>query len=283
MSDQAYLDNVCELSRRGSMESLVELMKGYWIDKKDHPWHRLYKILGKDWKKTGDAKATSKKLMLLREGVFGALDILSLSLPFDFSTEQVLQTLTRAKSWNEGRQRVRSTCAKLASEMISSGKVSYLVPSGLQRDGFGFIVPELFKAFLEEFRKAEPKVKKGLVNLVRLSKSVLGRHLLRTQMITETKLPEDDPRFQKLLQEYQRLLVDMELDEGLVPLQETLQTTLNGRFVEELAEDKDLHEGKATPKGVQSSLTEFLENKKPRSKKRKKPVRKKRSRKGEKS
>jgi len=165
MSDQAYLDNVCELSRRGSMESLVELMKGYWIDKKDHPWHRLYKILGKDWKKTGDAKATSKKLMLLREGVFGALDILSLSLPFDFSTEQVLQTLTRAKSWNEGRQRVRSTCAKLASEMISSGKVSYLVPSGLQRDGFGFIVPELFKALLEEFRKAEPKVKKGLVNL----------------------------------------------------------------------------------------------------------------------
>ncbi|UCH05343.1 MAG: hypothetical protein JSW05_04040 [Candidatus Thorarchaeota archaeon] len=101
------------------MEGIAELMKGYWIDKRDHPWHRLCRILGRDWKKTGDPTTTSKKLMLLREGVFGALGILSLSLPLDFSTEQVLKTLTRAKSWKEGRQKVRGKCVKLAMEMIS--------------------------------------------------------------------------------------------------------------------------------------------------------------------
>jgi len=267
------------------MERLAELMKGYWMDKKDHPWHRMYKILGKEWNKTGDPVATSKKLMLLREGVFGALGILSLSLPLDFSTEQVLQTLTRAKSWKEGRQKVRSRCVKLATEMISSGEVAYLVPSGLQRDGFGFIVPELSEALLEEFRKAEPKVRKGQANLVRLSSSVLGRHLLRERMITETKMPEDDPRFQMLSQEYQRLLVEIELDDELVSLRETLQITLNGRIAEEITEGRDYPGGKVDPKGVQSSLTEFLEKenqkKKPKSKKtKKKPGRKKRSSKG---
>ncbi len=265
------------------MESLAELMKGYWIDKKDHPWHRLYNVLGKEWRKTGDAAATSRKLMLLREGVFGALGILSLSLPFDLSTDEVLQTLTRAKSWKDGRQRVRSTCARIASEMISSGEVSYLVPSGLQRDGFGFIVPELSEALVEEFRNAEPKVEKGQANLARLSSAVLGQHLLRDHMITETKMSEDDPRFRKLSQEYQRLLAEMELHDELGPVRETFQITLNGRFVDEITEGEDLHEGKVLPKGVQSSLTEFLgkKNRKmmPKPKKRK-PVGKKRSSKG---
>ncbi|UCH05252.1 MAG: hypothetical protein JSW05_03560, partial [Candidatus Thorarchaeota archaeon] len=169
--------------------------------------------------------------------------------------------------------------------MISSGEVAHLVPSGLQRDGFGFIVPELSDALMEEFRKAEPKVRKGQASLARLSRSVLGRHLLAEHMITETKMPEDDPRFQKLSKEYQRLLVEMELDDQLVPLQDTLQTTLNGRIAEEITEGRDQPEGKVDPKSVQASLTEFLERenqkKKPKSKKtKKKPGRKKRSRKG---
>jgi hypothetical protein len=272
-------------------------MKGYWIDKKDHPWHRLYKILEREWKKTEDPLSISKKLMLLRDGVFGALGILSFSLPLDISTAQVLHTLTRAKSWREGRQRVRSKCVKLATEMISSGDVAHLVPSGLQRDGFGFIVDELSEALLEEFRKAEPRVRKGQANLGRLSGSVLGRHVLRKHMITETKMPEDDPRFQKLLQEYQRLLVEMELNDELVPLEETFQITLNGRIAEEVTEGRDYREEKVDAKDVQSSLTDFLEmenqkkkpeskknKKKPKSKKRKKkPGRKKRSSKGGKS
>jgi hypothetical protein len=270
------------------MGPLVELMKGYWQDKKAHPWHRLYRILEKEWDKTNDTAVTSMKLMLLREGVFGALGILSLSLPLDSSTGQILRTLTRAKSWKEGRRKVRGECARLVTEMISSGDVVHLVPSGLRRDGFGFIVPELSEALVEQYRKAEPKARKGQVNLARLSGSVLGRHLLREHMITERKIAEDDPRFQNLSQEYEKLLVEMELDDELVPLRETLQITLNGKVADEIAEVKQYLDEKVEQRGVQVSLDEFLEKenrkKKPRARKSKsKPTRKKRSRKGGKS
>ncbi|MFQ5832874.1 MAG: hypothetical protein ACE5H4_09245 [Candidatus Thorarchaeota archaeon] len=280
MSEQAYLDRVCDLSRRGSMDAIAELMKGYWKDKKAHPWHRLYKILDNEWKRTHEKDSVTEKLMLLREGVFGALGILSLSLPLNTPTERILQVLTRAKSWKEGRRNVRTECAKIVSDMISSRDVAHLIPSALQRDGYGFLTADLSEALLEDLRRAEPKARKGSVSLGRLAKSVLGRRLLEEQMIHEKKIPEKDPRFSPLSQAYDQLLLKMELEETSALPRNTLQITLNGQIVQDIAEARYSRYSTAAQEGVQSSLTEYL--KANQKKKRRSPVKKKKPSRGRK-
>ncbi|MFW9800157.1 MAG: hypothetical protein ACFFD9_06965 [Candidatus Thorarchaeota archaeon] len=268
------------MSRRGSMDAIAELMKGYWKDKKAHPWHRLYKILDSEWKSTQEKDSITDKLMLLREGVFGALGILSFSLPLDTTTERILQVLTRAKSWKEGRRKVRTECAKIVSDMISSRDVAHLIPSGLQRDGFGFLAPDLSEALLEDFRRAEPKPRKGSVSLGRLAKSVLGRRLLEEQMIHEKRIPEKDPRFGSLSQAYSQLLVEMELEEASALPRDTLQITLNGQIVQDIAEARYSRYTRSEQEGVQSSLTDYLEAN--QKKKKSSPLKKKKPSRGRK-
>ncbi len=269
--DEAYFKRFCELSRQGSMEQLAELMKGYWVDKKANPLHRIYKIIEKGWQKTKDDDAASEQLMLVRDGVFGALDMLSLSLPLNESTEHIIVQLVKATDWNEGRRAVRSECAKIASRMISQGDISHLHPSALQRDGFGFLVSDLEDALLENLRKAEPQIRKGKANLTHLANSVLGRRILRELMIPDDKLEETDPRFLPLKEAYDRLLVEMELEEYDIFPQDTLQTTLNGRIVEKSLEFP-VKSGRNSKKvGIQSDLSEFIsEKRKPTRKKTKK-------------
>ncbi|MHA2118992.1 MAG: hypothetical protein ACW98J_08730 [Candidatus Thorarchaeota archaeon] len=193
-SDEAYMLQFCELSRRGAIGQLVELMKGYWTDKKAYPLHRLYKIIEKKWKKSDNEAETIERIMLVRDGVFGALDMLSLSLPLDISGDAIIHKLIKGTDWDDGRRLVRGECAKIINEMISSKKIADILSSGLERDGFGFLVPDLSEALLKDFKKAEPRARKGSVSLAGLSRSVLGRRLLRDQMIADTKLPEGDSR-----------------------------------------------------------------------------------------
>ncbi|MFW9966670.1 MAG: hypothetical protein ACFFEA_05895 [Candidatus Thorarchaeota archaeon] len=253
------------------MKHLAELMKGYWVDKKANPLHRIHKIIEKGWQKTKDDVAVSEQLMLVRDGVFGALDMLSLSLPLNESTEQIVQQLVKTNDWNEGRRAVRSECAKIASRLISQGDISHLHLSALQRDGFGFLVPDLEDALLEDLRKAEPQIRKGRVNLTRLANSVLGRRLLREHMITDDKLDENDSRFLPLKEAYERLLVEMELEGHEIFPQDTLQTTLNGRIVEKSLEFPVKSGRDSKQIGIQSELAEFIaDKKKPTMKKTKK-------------
>ncbi|MHA2072189.1 MAG: hypothetical protein ACW985_10450, partial [Candidatus Thorarchaeota archaeon] len=168
------------------MDQLVDLMKGYWTDKKAYPLHRLYKIMEKKWKKSDNEEETLERIMLVRDGVFGALDMLSLSLPLDISADTIIQKLIKGSDWDDGRRRVRSECTKIVNEMISSKEIADILPSGLERDGFGFLVPELSEALLKDFRMAKPRTRKGSVSVAGLSRSVLGRKLLREQMIADT-------------------------------------------------------------------------------------------------
>jgi hypothetical protein len=274
-SDETYMLQFCELSRRGSMDKLVDLMKGFWTDKSAYPLHRLYKIMEKDWKRTDNEEATVERIMLVRDGVFGALDMLSLSLPLDISGNAIIQILIKGTDWDDGRRRVRSECAKIINEMISSKKIADILSSGLERDGFGFLVPDLSEALLKDFKKARPRARKGNVSLAGLSRSVLGRRLLREQMIADRKLPEGDPRLDALREVYDRLLVELELDQQRAIPQETHQVTFNGKVAEDEMEYMESARADAKPAGIQSELTEYItSSKKGKSKPKTKPKKK---------
>jgi hypothetical protein len=233
-------------------------MKGYWTDKKAYPLHRLYKIMEKKWKKSDNEEETLKRIMLVRDGVFGALDMLSLSLPLDISADTIIQKLIKGSDWDDGRRSVRSECAKIVNEMISSKKIADILPSGLERDGFGFLVPELSEALLKDFRMAKPRTRKGSVSVAGLSRSVLGRKLLREQMIADTKLPEGDPRLTVVRESYDRLLVELETDQQRAFPQETHQVTFNGKVAEDEMEYMEPAAAGAEPAAVQSELTEYI-------------------------
>jgi hypothetical protein len=283
-SDEAYMVQFCELSRRGAMDQLVELMKGYWTDKKAYPLHRLYKIMETKWNKSANEEETIERIMLVRDGVFGALGMLSLSLPLDVSGSVIIQKLIKGTDWDDGRRRVRSECAQIVNEMISSKKIADILPSGLERDGFGFLVPDLSEALLKDFKMAEPKMRKGSVSLAGLSRSVLGRRLLRGQMIADTKLPEGDPRLIALREEYDRLLVELVLDQQRAFPQETHQVTFNGKVAEDEMEYMEAARADAKPTGIQAELTEditsYKESKSKPKKKQKKPANRKKKKGG---
>jgi hypothetical protein len=266
------------------MDKLVELMKGYWTDKKVYPLHRLYKIMEKKWKKSDNEEETIERIMLVRDGVFGALDMLSLSLPLDISGDAIIQKLIKGNDWDDGRRRVRSECAKIVNEMISSRRIADILPSGLERDGFGFLLPDLSEALLKDFKKAEPRVRKGSASLAGLSRSVFGRQLLREQMIAETKLPEGDSRLTALKEAYDKFLVELELDQHRAFPQETHQVTFNGKVAEDEMEYMEAARADAKPTGIQSELTEYItsykEAKIKPKKKRKRPSKRKKKKGG---
>ncbi len=264
-----------ELSRRGAMDQLSELMKGYWTDKKEYPLHRLHKIMEKKWKKSENQEEAIEQLMLVRDGVFGALGMLSLSLPLDVNTDTIIQKLIKGADWDDGRRRVRSECAQIISDRISSRKIAHILPSGLERDGFTFLVSELSEALVKDLKMAEPRARKGNVSLARLSRSVLGRRLLKEQMITDTKLPEGDPRLISLKEAYDSLLIELDLEEQMPFPIETHQVTFKGKVAEDEMEYMETRPS-AEPAIVQSELTEYITShkqvkRKPKKKAKKKP------------
>ena len=151
----AYVHKVAELSRRGDIDAVAELMKGFFLDKKAHPWHRLYKDIETYWKREHHKKGPTETLILLRDAVFGALDVLSLSITLPNPTSEFLTLFTKEDTWKEGRRKVRNKCIELVEGLIKKKKTRYLIPSALKRDGFGFLVSDIEAVELELFRKAK--------------------------------------------------------------------------------------------------------------------------------
>jgi hypothetical protein len=273
-----FIDYICEMSRRADIDAIENSLKGFWSDKKKNPWNKIYSLLEKYWKKEKPDQDISNTLLLIRDGLFGALDIHSMSLALDIPTSELLEILLHEKSWQEGRRKVRTHCSKLVSDMIAKGKTKYLVASGLERDGFGFLVPSLIDARIEEFEKARPKKTKNMLDLKNLADSVLGRDLLRLHMITPEVtakgkqkwiLSIDDPRADELLEAYENMILDLEIDETsrIIP-DYTQQVTLNGKPLSvEISQRKESRSSSTSP-GVQEPLTEyFVEEQKERKKK----------------
>jgi hypothetical protein len=142
------------------MDAVTELMKGYYSDNKAHPWHSIFKDIEKYWVKEYPKKDVTEALILLRDAVFSALDILSLSIALEVPASEFVTLLTNERTWKEGRRQVRNKCIGLVEELIKKKKTRYLIPSGLRRDGFGFLVSGIEEAEVEAYRKAKPKMKK---------------------------------------------------------------------------------------------------------------------------
>ncbi len=265
------------------MSAVADMLKGYYRDSKTHPWHQIYNNIQMHWQKEYPKRDVSETLLLLREGVFAALDILSFGLISEVSTPEVLSLLTSESSWNTGRRRVRNHCLDVADGLIAKGNVRYLLPSALKRDDFGFLVPRVEEAQWDNFMKAKPKISRGKLDLTKLEKSILGSNFLREQMIMETKLSSDDPRVPLLLEAYDLQLVEIEVNRStrIQPATPTEQVTLNGGIVQEVeADEKETSTKKRKKAEVVRPLTDFLEEngKKARKKTQEKPGKKSRRR-----
>ncbi|MGY5859058.1 MAG: hypothetical protein RTU63_06795 [Candidatus Thorarchaeota archaeon] len=265
------------------MKSVADSIKGYYSEKTLHPWDKVNKNIRTFIKKEKSKKKLLETIILMRAAVFGSLEILSFGLVDQVTTEDIIKAFTKEKSWKLGRRSARNQCLDVADTLIAKGKTRHLTPSALKRDGFGFLIPRIEEAQLEKFKKAKPKVAKGELNLTKLEGTVLGSKFLRDQMIMETKIDAKDPRVEQIIEAYDLQLIEIEVDRlsGIKPSALTEQVTLNGQPVFDDDEDKDEKVKRKASTGDQSTLTEFLTEKKKsgRTPKKKKSSKKKGGRK----
>lgn len=260
----SYIQRICDFSMRGDMKTVASLIKGYYTDNNDNPWHKVNKNIQTFIKKESSKDKLSETLILLRAGVFGALDILSFGLIDEITTTDIIQAFTAEDTWKLGRRSARNFCLDVADKLIEKGNTRYLIPSALKRDGFGFLISRIEEVQWEKFKKAKPKVAKGGLNLAKLEKSVIGSKFLREQMIMETKIDAKDPRIETLLEAYELQLVEIEINRSsrIKPPAPTEQITLNGQPVFDEDEDKEEKIKRKTSKGDQTPLTDFLSEEK---------------------
>ena len=246
------------------MKTVADMIKGFYSDKTENPWHKVNKNVQTFIKKETSKDKLSETLILLRAGVFGALDILSFGLIDEITTTDIIQAIIAEDTWKLGRRSARNLCLDTADRLIEKGNTRYLTPSALKRDGFGFLIPRIEEVQWEKFKKAKPKVTKGGLNLAKLEKSVIGSKFLREQMIMETKIDAKDPRIETLLEAYELQLVEIEINRSsrIKPPAPTEQITLNGQPVFDEDEDKEEKSKRKTSKGDQTPLTDFLSEEK---------------------
>ncbi len=265
----AFVDGICDSVKRGDIDYLIESMKLYWEDKRNNPWHRIDKLLEKYWDKEKTTEDISETMILIRDAVFASLDIHCLSLAIDESSFRILSILTKAKSWKAGRQDVRNTVSDAAEKLIKQRSLDYLESSALKRDNFGYLVPQLEEAKIEQFGKAKPEVKNDKLDISKLHKTVIGRRVLRERQLTEKTIPMDDSRAKELEQNYENILLELEIDstriDELTGLTE--QLTLDGKTLDEEETTPKETETKKKDDDSQATLTEFIPDKKKRKKK----------------
>ncbi len=256
----AFVSTICDMSRRGDIDAVIGTFEGYWTDKTRYPWQNTYTLLEKYWALENPETDVSETLLLLRDAVFGALGLHSLSLPLEIPTQEVLKRIMRGRSWKDSRRSVREYLSQVVSDMVEHGQIAHLIPSGLRHDGLGFLLPALEKARLDEFRNARPKTTRGKFDLRPLSKSVIGRTLLRQLSMKTEKLAEDDPQVGQVEEAYEHMLLDLEVGEGVATLSpdETLQVTISGEPLEETTERKQARGVLPLTPGVQTNLTEYV-------------------------
>jgi hypothetical protein len=244
------------------MTAVVDSLKGYYKDKEENPWHRVYKDIQTYWEKDNPNENVSECLILLREAIFGALNILSFGLIAEISTMDVLAQLTGETNWAAGRRNAGNLCLDIADELIAKRQVRYLLPSALMRDDFGFLVPRIEEAQWQNFIDARPKIRRKKLDLSKLEASILGSKFLRDQMVMELKLDSEDPRVSAILEAYDLQLVEIEVDRSTKVQQPapTEQVTLNGEIIQDREDEKEISSKKRRQKEAVIPLTEFLEN-----------------------
>lgn len=274
----AYVHKIAELSRRGDIVAVAELMKGHFSDKENNPWDRIYKDIETYWKRENTRTSASNTILLIRDAFFGALDILSLSIALPVSTSELVALFIKEDTWKDGRRSVRNRCIELIEGLIRKKKTRHLVPSALKRDGFGFLVDDVEEVELKLFKKAKPKLKrvsgkkKEVLDLKPLETLRVGSRFLREQMIMEIELEKKDPRIPALIDAYDQFLGEYEVDRRSAVHESVLteQVTLNGSSLPETTDETTTSKKRKSDKAVQSPLTDYLEAKKDTKKKKSK-------------
>jgi hypothetical protein len=258
----ALAQTICDLSRRGDISAVTDSLKNFYKNKEENPWHSLYKNIETHWNSDTSGEDLADCLSLIREAVFGALDILSFGLIAEISTPDVLTLLTSETSWLSGRQQVRNLCLDVANELIAKREVRYLLPSALVRDGFSFLVPKIEEAQWQNFTEARPKISRKKLDLTKLESSMLGSRFLRDQGIMETKIDSEDPRTSAILEAYDLQLIELEVDRStrIERTAPTEQETLNGGIVQDTDDEKEVSLKKQRKKEDVVPLTEFIED-----------------------
>jgi hypothetical protein len=271
----------------------VDLIQGYYANRNAHPWHTIFGDIETHWTRVNPKRDVTETLILLRDAVFGALGILSLSIALDIQTKDIVSLFTSESSWMDGRRQVRNRCAELVEEMIKKRKTRFLIPSALKRDGFGFLISDLQNAELDTFKKAKPKMRKipkrkgTVLDLRPLEKNRLGSEFLKEQMVMEDFLEKNDSRVRIILEAYDRFLLEYEIDSSssaVVPVP-TEQVTLNGTPISEIESEKEDASRRVLEKDVQPPLSDYFEMSslpKKSGKKSKKPSKQKKRRAGKK-
>jgi hypothetical protein len=261
----AFVEKICDLSMRGDIDGVRDQLKSFWSDKTTQPWDKVYASIGRYWQSTHSADDVSEALIKIRDAVFGALDMHSLSLALETTTDSILEIFLKGKGWEEGRKRVRTFCSKAVGNLISKGQLDYLDSSSLQRDGFGYLVDSLEEAKLEQYKNAKPVKSKDKLDLKSLSRSVYGRTLMREEGVAEVSLDAKDTRAEAIMQAYEGKLIELETDtsrsfEQIGPVE---QLTLNGKPVEGSTAKEEEKRIKSQKKEThQVELTEYISGKK---------------------
>ncbi|TFG31588.1 hypothetical protein EU528_05875 [Candidatus Thorarchaeota archaeon] len=261
------------------MKTVADSIKNYYSDKNENPWHKVNNNIQTFISKEKSQDKLSEILILLRAAVFSSLDILSFGLIDDVTTEDIINAFTAEETWKLGRRSARNLCLDVSDKLIEKGNIRYLIPSALKRDGFGFLIPRIEEIQWDNFRKAQPKVTKGELDLTKLEKTLIGSKFLRDQMVMTTKIDAKDPQVEALLEAYDLQLVEIEVDRSsrIKPSPPTEQVTLNGQPVFDEEEEKEEKVRRKPSTGDQTPLTDFLsEEKKPVKVPKKKSSRKKR-------
>ncbi len=259
-SKLVFVHKIADLSSRGDIEATTELLKGYWKDKRTHPWHRLYAIIETQWEIENPHKDLQETLILLRDAIFGSLEMLSLNLALNIPTSEVLVMVCKGASWKDGRRLARAECSTLAMELIDRGDLGNLTPSALERDGMGFLLASLHEAHLKEFKMARPQIKDRKLDLKALSRTMYGRRLLREKAIAASSMDEAGPAATEILETYDNLIHELELADAsrIIPVGPTEQVTLNGKLIEDSAGKSEIYKMKEPTPSVQAPLTEYL-------------------------
>ncbi len=259
-SKLVFVHKIADLSSRGDIEATTELLKGYWKDKRTYPWHRLYATIETQWEKENPNRNLQETLILLRDAIFGSLEMLSLSLALNIPSSEVLMMVCKGESWKDGRRLARAECSTLTMDLIDKGNLNNLTPSALKRDGMGFLLNSLHAAYLKEFKMAKPKIKDGKLDLKALSRTMYGRKLIREKAITASSIDEADSAAAEILETYDNLILELEIADAsrIIHVSSTEQVTLNGKLVEDSADKEEIHKPKEPTPGVQAPLMEYL-------------------------
>jgi hypothetical protein len=257
--DEAFLKKVLDLANRGDFVALSKTFNGYWKDKNKNPLHRIDSIAVRNSEDDGSEKLT-EILLQIRTGVFSYLGMLSLSTALEVPTRSILEVIVKEENSEEGRKKAREFLAEQVKTLIEKNQVNHLLPNELKRDGLGYLTGKVRDVQIENYRKANPSVKNEKLSLKKLSRTVLGKKILRDLCIDTNEVEAESDEALRVKEAYDHYLLEIELSEDIVmpDIGDTEQLSLEGTPVEVDGSGKAKKSVEMRDESDQENLTGYI-------------------------